>query len=209
MDTKKYSRMTSLLQSEKIDEDYKIEVQNRKSLITIFAPHGGHIEQGTTQLAKLIAGNNYNFYSFIGLNKDKLLHITSTAYNEPIIKNLLLTSLISIAIHGCRGDEPIIYFGGKNKPLRNFLATSAFNSGFKCKKHLKLKGEANNNITNDPLFSGAQIEITRSLRKSFFTSFKTENEQITKLGLKFIEAIKSGIYNYSLYLRDKAREINK
>ena len=62
-----YDSFAALAKSEIKGIDYDIEIHECNSAVAIIAPHGGEIEPETTLIAKSIAQNQYNFYSFIPL----------------------------------------------------------------------------------------------------------------------------------------------
>ena len=60
------------------------------------APHGGSIEQGTTELTKALADKgNYDYYSFEGIRpkNNSELHVTSTHYDDPTLNQMIKTVL--------------------------------------------------------------------------------------------------------------------
>src|SRR5690606_2706905 len=81
----KYTSFEELRSHEEYNKTYRIELQKTQSETSVFAIHGGSIENGTSEIAKLIAGNQYNYYSFEGLLKTNAfsLHITSSRFDEP------------------------------------------------------------------------------------------------------------------------------
>ena len=48
-------------------QHYNIRIFDMLSDVTIVSPHGGFIEAGTSHIAQLVAGRNYNFFDFQGL----------------------------------------------------------------------------------------------------------------------------------------------
>ncbi|MFX4608957.1 poly-gamma-glutamate hydrolase family protein, partial [Acinetobacter baumannii] len=66
--------------------DYHVTVERRGSGVAIVAPHGGRIERGTSEVARAIAGNDFDLYLFEGALPTmnfEMLHITSTRFDEP------------------------------------------------------------------------------------------------------------------------------
>ena len=87
--------------------------------MTIIAPHGGKIEPRTSDLARRIAGDDYNFYCFEGI-KDKdnaCLHITSHRFDEPGAIKLVSKSDLVVAVHACTGTAGLVHIGGLDKKL--------------------------------------------------------------------------------------------
>ena len=182
----KYKNFKELKKFEKENFDFKIECKSRRSKITIVAPHGGKIEDKTTEIAKLIAGNNFNYYSFIGQksNNNRDLHITSHKFDEPIALELAGNSEIIIAIHGCNDEQKDkqrkkinygkkIFIGGLDEDLidklqeealeKDFLPICSLDTCTDFPSHFK--GERPSNICNKGTAKkGVQFELTKSFR---------------------------------------------
>ena len=93
------------------------------SRVAIVAPHGGRIEPGTSQIARLIARNAHSLYLFEGLKapgENKQLHITSHLFDEPRCVQLVRNSLIVVTIHGCLRPDAIC-LGGRDTELKEIL----------------------------------------------------------------------------------------
>ncbi len=180
--TDKYSNYAKLAGHEKEGEDYQIRCQKRDSGIAIIAIHGGKIEPGTTEIAEAVADSQHSFYTFEGIKtKDNsFLHITSIHFDEPLAIELVKESSKVLAIHGCKGDEEIVYIGGldhelKQKIRRSLLSLEETNK-LQIKEHSdpNLQGTNPQNICNrGKTRKGVQLEITRKLRDNFK---KSENE---------------------------------
>ena len=83
----KFKSMTELKELTKEGKDWEIEFENRSSMVTILAIHGGGIEPATTELAYTIAHRgDYNYFSFKGMRSEgnNELHVTSTHYDDQI-----------------------------------------------------------------------------------------------------------------------------
>lgn len=154
------------LKSEQPHGAFSIEIADRGSPITIMAIHGGKIEPGTSSLAKRIAGNTFNYYSFSGNKKRHNwdLHITSTAFDEPAALALASRSALVITIHGCMGRGAIVYTGGDNVELRQQLESDLKRAGVKSQPHPIFHGRGNHNICNQGHQRGLQLELTPRLR---------------------------------------------
>ncbi|MEX1348372.1 MAG: poly-gamma-glutamate hydrolase family protein, partial [Desulfobacterales bacterium] len=61
-----YSCFAELDNHEERNKDYKISAIEVGSGITIIAPHGGKIEPGTSDIARRIASQRFNYYCFEG-----------------------------------------------------------------------------------------------------------------------------------------------
>ena len=178
----KYKNFNDLKKSEKENCDFKIDYKDIGSKIAIVAPHGGKIEDKTTEIAKLIAGNNCNYYSFIGQksNNNRDLHITSHKFDEPRALELVGNSEIVIAIHGCMDEQKNeqkkkinyskkIFIGGLNKDLIDKLQEVLEDASLPISTD-QFPGIEPDNICNrattrvDATGEGVQFELTRSFR---------------------------------------------
>lgn len=64
----KYQSMTQLEKETTEGVDWRKDTKNTGNQVLIVAPHGGSIEQGTTELTKALADKgNYDYYSFEGI----------------------------------------------------------------------------------------------------------------------------------------------
>ena len=164
----RYSSFKELQRHETLDKDYTLDLQDAGSRVTIIAPHGGKIEPRTSDLAKRIAGDNYNFYCFEGI-KDKdnaCLHITSHRFDEPAAVDLVSKSRVVVAVHACTGTAGLVHIGGLNKRLGRMIADElqdrAINVSF---DHPRFQGSNPDNICNRGATGiGVQLEVTRDLR---------------------------------------------
>ena len=167
----KYSGFAELAQYERKGKDFRILVANRNSDTTILAPHGGKIESMTSEIARAVAGQEFNLYCFEGIKKNRnyeTLHITSHRFDEPDCIQLLSHSQNVFAIHGCDGDHKTIYIGGRNKTMRKHLALKLQEAGLTAQENdHAFPGKEENNICNRGVTGeGTQLELTRGLRNS-------------------------------------------
>jgi phage replication-related protein YjqB (UPF0714/DUF867 family) len=203
-------------------KDYKDE-----NKIFVMAPHGGSIESGTTELALATAGfvKNFNghtdtsfthdYFIFNGTNpKDEngKLHVTASHYNDPDANELVSDSLISFAFHGCTDLEPdqstgkgykACLIGGRDQILKEILEVQLMSAGFNAfiTTQDKLDGSLANNIINkNKRKRGAQVEMTTSLRKSFYTKHnrKDRRKNTTPDFWLFVNAIRASIEEYEV-----------
>lgn len=81
----KYQNYEELRAHERLGADFRIYMRDVDAPVAIIAPHGGGIERGTSELARVISGTDYNIYCFEGikLNNNSHLHLTSTNFDEP------------------------------------------------------------------------------------------------------------------------------
>ena len=133
-----YKSMTDLLQRHPNKGDYRIDRVPRDSTVAVLAPHGGNIEPGTTEIARAIATDQYNFYSFESLVDEKaseVLHVTSTHYDEPVCRSLIGSCDTVIAVHGAGSlaSGRSVYVGGLDQKLRDTIATQLGALAWKAK----------------------------------------------------------------------------
>ncbi|MGH8475497.1 MAG: poly-gamma-glutamate hydrolase family protein [Methylococcales bacterium] len=155
--------------------DYRIRVREGQSGTVILAPHGGHIERGTSQIAEGIAGREHTFYAFEGLKPDlkrnRVLHITSNHFDEPIALRIVARAERVITIHGAWGKVPAIYFGGLDLELRALLIESCRARGFTAGDDPSptRQGKSPSNICNrGRIGKGVQAEVTFGLRSRLY-----------------------------------------
>jgi phage replication-related protein YjqB (UPF0714/DUF867 family) len=163
-----YSCFAELDDHEERNKDYKISAVEVGSSITIIAPHGGKIEPGTSDIARRIASNRFNYYCFEGIKKEnnRCLHITSHNFDEPVAVRMVSKSLIVVAIHACTGHERFVYLGGLDKMLKVAITDELGSRGVIVpNEHGRFKGLNPDNICNRGANKqGVQLEITRGLR---------------------------------------------
>lgn len=162
-----YANFEQLRQQEG-DHAFEIELVDRRSAVSIIAPHGGNIEPGTTELSQLIAGKLFNYYSFTALKAQNSpdLHITSHHFDEPQCLALSLRTQTTITVHGFKSDHAKIYLGGLDKQLKRSLLSALLNAGLPvADDHHKYQGVNPKNICNrNQSGKGVQLEISRHLR---------------------------------------------
>ncbi|UXR08324.1 glycerophosphoryl diester phosphodiesterase [Staphylococcus phage vB_ScaM-V1SC04] len=154
-------------------QDWDIETYDTDSDIISMAVHGGGIEIGTTELAKLVAEKGeYNFFSFTAKlsSNNTQLHVTSTNYDAPRIIDKIQDSSHSISIHGASGTEEYTYMGGGNTALKNLIWKYLTEKGFDCRESPgNLAGVEPMNIANRTMLGmGVQLELSTEMRKAFF-----------------------------------------
>jgi phage replication-related protein YjqB (UPF0714/DUF867 family) len=191
------------------------------------APHGGSIESGTTELALATAGfvknfngaidtsTTHNFFIFNGTNpKDEngKLHVTASHYDDIDANELVSDSLISFAFHGCTDLQPnessgmgyaACLIGGRDQILKEIVEAQLMGSGFNAfiTTQDDLDGSLADNIINKNKRSrGAQVELTTSLRKSFYTKHnrKDRRKNTTPDFWIFVNAIRASIEEYEV-----------
>lgn len=167
----RYASFSALSQHERDGVDYAIICEDRNYPVAVIAPHGGHIEPGTTEIARAIASSDLSFYSFTGLRAGRRhgdLHITSRLFDEPRCLALVARSDIVIAVHGRTDiDDPLlVYLGGLDSTLRNRLRETLAAAGFEARHDAqRYPGLHAMNVCNRGRSErGAQMELPRSLR---------------------------------------------
>ena len=209
--TDHYRSMTDLLNDTQEGKDWTKESTNRNSNVLIFAPHGGNIEKGTTELAKAISNKgNYDYYAFNGArNKNNSqLHVTSTNYNDSDLINRNYNKDISISVHGTgqsQGKNTVL-IGGRDEKLIQIISKELSTFKFNVKRSVGyLAGIETNNIVNfNKRGEGIQLELTPDLRKSFFShgddsSKARKNEKNwTSTMDRFATAINNAIRKYTI-----------
>lgn len=152
---------------------YRLTTRRRPhSRVLILSPHGGSIEWMTSDVARQVAGDQFNLHDFAGRMKSlnfETLHVTSKHYDCLAVQELNQTVDYSLAIHGCRGWQKITYLGGQDDVGRRIVRKHLEADGFiteEAPPHLS--GLGRDNIVNQNLRGmGIQLELDTSLRQSF------------------------------------------
>src|ERR1700723_2761309 len=115
--------------------DYAVHVMRReKSGIAVVAPHGGRIEGRTSEVARLIAGEEHALYLFEGLRTSgdnfDCLHLASHRFDEPRALDLISGCDTVVAVHGYAAGGPDVLLGGLNEPLKQGIAQALAEAGF-------------------------------------------------------------------------------
>lgn len=161
------------------------------------APHGGGIEPGTTEIANAVAGDVHSFYTFIGLKKqgNARFHISSINFDEPEGIRLAKKSKTILTIHGCKGDNTIVYLGGRDRPLKEKIRTALLDAKFSVRESSQFPGKNPFNICNQSrLYIGAQLEITAGLRRKMFHNLsRIHPKNRTRQFEKFVSALSGAL----------------
>ena len=166
----RYSCFAELAAQERAGVDYRIRVVSRNSPVAIIAPHGGRIEPGTSEIAALLAGEEFSLYCFERLVGGKNFHIASTRFDEPQALALAGAAEIVATIHGRAdaGDPATIWMGGLHEPLRDAVSAALERAEFATSTDHHMQGRHPENICNKGrMRAGVQIELPRSLRNAF------------------------------------------
>jgi phage replication-related protein YjqB (UPF0714/DUF867 family) len=97
------------------------------------------------------------------------MHITSAAFDEPFGVSIVKNARLVIAVHGCSGDNEVIYVGGRDSELKESICAALLNAGFPVKECSRpgLRGTDPQNICNRGLRGvGIQLEISKGLRRT-------------------------------------------
>ena len=195
----KYKDFSELEQNEREGQDYTILFRELDSEIAIMAPHGGGIEPGTLDIADALAGSDYSFYAFKGIKKtgNKILHLTSNGYDEPIGLKISENALIVISVHGARDKGETVFVGGRNQELKQRIMHALRTAGFTAviSEIPGLRGIKPENICNRcKSGEGVQLEISRGLREKMFENIGRRSlRKKTNMFYNFVNTIKEAL----------------
>jgi len=165
----KYRSYAELARHEVHGRDYRVQVSARAhSPVLIVAPHGGLIEDGTSEIALLIAAEDHNVFSFEGIKPygaNRYLHITSHLFDHPECMALAARCDYVLSVHGCRGDSRV-HVGGLDEEFTQRLALRLIEAGFPVDAPSeRYPGRHPRNVCNrGARAKGAQLEFTYDLR---------------------------------------------
>jgi len=155
------------------DVDYAVHVTPRGgSQVAVLAPHGGRIEGRTSEIARLIAGDDHGLYLFEGLRTTgdnfDCLHLASHNFDEPRALDLISRCGTVIAVHGYAAPGPDVLLGGLNQRLKNKIAHVLGESGFSyLTDGHRFPGSHPRNICNRGRSGeGVQLELSERFRKT-------------------------------------------
>jgi phage replication-related protein YjqB (UPF0714/DUF867 family) len=179
--------------------DYRIRWRIGNSGIVVLSIHGGDIEPGTCRIADAVAGSEHTFYALVGIKSsgNRVLHITSTLFDEPAALEIVCHSEVIISIHGCAETEPIVHVGGRDLELRQRIQGRLCDVGFMAAigANPNFEGVDRANICNlCGRGMGAQLEISRGLRSLMFRNLTPEGRKHpTQVFYRFTQAIRDAI----------------
>jgi phage replication-related protein YjqB (UPF0714/DUF867 family) len=153
--------------------DYAVHVMpGERSGVAVIAPHGGRIEGRTSDIARLIAGNEHGLYLFEGLRMTgdnfDCLHLASHWFDEPRALELVSSCDTVIAVHGYAAPGPDVLLGGLNERLKQEVAQALAAIGISSLTdgHC-FPGKHPRNICNRGRSGkGVQLELSERLRKA-------------------------------------------
>lgn len=153
--------------------DYAVHVAPReRSRVAVLAPHGGRIEGRTSEIARLIAGDEHHLYLFEGLRTTgdnfDCLHLASHRFDEPRALGLISGCDTVIAVHGFAAPGPDVLLGGLDEALKQKVAQSLAEVGISCLTDgHRFPGRDPLNICNrGRTGAGVQLELSESLRRA-------------------------------------------
>ncbi len=153
--------------------DYAVQILRREqSRVAILAPQGGRIEGRTSEVARLIAGDEHRLYLFEGLRTGgdnfDCLHLASHRFDEPRALDLIAACDTVVAVHGYAARGPDVLLGGLHEPLKLQIAESLAANGFTCElEGHRYPGRDPRNICNRGRSGqGVQLELSDGLRKA-------------------------------------------
>ncbi|MCY8867358.1 poly-gamma-glutamate hydrolase family protein [Bacillus spizizenii] len=164
------------LQANEDPVNYNIFTKELETPVLIFAPHGGGIEGGTSELARELS-NSYSTYLFEGLKKtgNTSLHITSTNFDEPQALELLSRHDFTLSLHGYASDEKHILVGGTDRENTGKLTEALNDAGFSAELlpvGAPLSGTDPANVANKNRTGlSIQLEISTGQRRAMFDKF--------------------------------------
>ena len=210
----KYTNFKHLSAHEREGHDFSIEHKRHNDNVAVLAVHGGNTEPGTTEVAKAIAGKEYNYYSMVSHkpldNGD--LHITSTSFDEPRAVKLVQNSLNVLSIHGSKDVDKTVYLGGLDKEGKARLQKHLESHGFDVKEHDNpaLSGGGSTNIVNRGLLGeGVQLELSRGLREQLFHDGLTTRAEPTQKFHDLVHAIRTDLKSKPQHVPKHIKAPNK
>ncbi len=195
-----YTNWQALQASEEENVDFRVDVRQRESTVSIIAPHGGRIEPGTSELATAIAGHDFNLYLFEGLKSkgNAVLHITSHRFDEPRCLALAKQSDYILAIHGCndlRTECASVYVGGAALHWRQRLLVMLRDARFKAAEDFHTPGTEPSNVCNRGRGgAGVQMELSRRFRRTLFGNLTPAGRKCTTQRFaEFVGAVRQAV----------------
>ena len=171
-----FPSMRSLLANVGEKDNYVFEIcTSWDSPIKLFAPHGGCIEPGTGPIVKELAAGRYDYYVFRGVRRGggcrKLLHVTSTHYDEERCQSMARSALFSLSVHGCRGRKRRIEIGGGNRKLVADLYETLRQDYPAAIASEGRDGTNPLNFVNLSGYQGVQLELSEGFRQHLFLGY--------------------------------------
>ena len=198
--TNTYTSFAELARNQIEGQDYIVLARQGRSGIAVIAPHAGGIEAGTGDLADAVAGDSHSFYTFKGIKPDgnRVLHITSHRFDEPVGLQVVCRADVALSIHGHHDRlSDIVYIGGRNDILKEKIVASLTRAGFRVEipDRVGLQAKHPQNLCNRcSSGQGVQLEITRALREKMFDRLFPDFGRIrTRQFFRFISALRAAL----------------
>jgi phage replication-related protein YjqB (UPF0714/DUF867 family) len=176
MDARSYTGFADLEKHCQRGRDFEILIRRRPSSpVAVVAPHAGRIEHGTSEIARAIAGEDFNLYLLEGIRRWRnyeALHLTSHRFDEPECLGLLADCSVVLTVHGCKGAEDKVALGGLDHGLRQRLTAALAQAGIAVvpEPHRFPATHPQNICNRGRSGMGVQLEISGSLRNCGFTA---------------------------------------
>jgi len=185
-----YSNFRELQLHEQEGQDYRINVSRHWHQVLIIAPHGGKIEPYTSEITQLIAGEDFAWYSFEGINGEDIrrLHITSHNFDEPTLLQALQETRTVMTIHGLKNSmDEFLMIGGLDTIFGSDLRVALQCQGFIVRdSEQPYRGVRTTNICNrGQSGQGVQLELSFALRRRLFEDVDCK--------VRFIETVRAMI----------------
>ena len=171
-DSRLYRSFADLARLQLRGRDYEIHARRRPTRpVAVIAPHGGGIEDGTSELARAIAGDDFSLYLFEGTRPSgnyAALHLTSHLFDEPDCLALIAGCEYVVAIHGCAGEDARVLLGGLDAGLRERIGAATHGADLLVQAggHRFPATHPHNIVNRGARGRGVQLEITHSMRRS-------------------------------------------
>jgi len=195
-----YDSLEQLSQHLVRDKHYRLRIFDLRKPITIIAPHGGFIEQGTSRIARAIAGQEHNLFDFQGLRQRRAheLHVTSTNFRHPYLVNLLGRSKMALSVHSMGTENNgTIHVGGLNKEVKARIVKALLAEGYPATTtYRRHRGVHPENIVNMAPEKGVQIELTAKVIARMFQPnvqlFRADGSsgQLSAYGERFVAIVR-------------------
>ncbi|MEA3377914.1 MAG: poly-gamma-glutamate hydrolase family protein [Chloroflexota bacterium] len=196
----RYTSFAELAASQVEGLDYDRILVPRDSDIAVIAPHGGGIEQGTSEIAEAVAGRDCSLYCFKGTKRsgNRNLHIASTRFDDPECLALVRQSRVVVAIHGLEREDEAISVGGLDESLKGRLLEALNEGGFEAREDRSHhSGTYPSNLCNRGVTGkGVQVEIPRGLRRTMFQSLDRRGRRCRKTPFhEFVSVIRDVLFS--------------
>lgn len=165
------------------------DIKNRYGVgeyLVFIAIHGGAIEPPTSQLAAYCAGSTGAYYSFEGLSDltADTLALPAVTFDEPFCQVNVGNAARAISLRGVedqRESEEVAYVSGLDDVLVALVSEELATAGFIVDTPpLRFEGSDPANIVNKAKAGGGvQIDLTRSLRRSFYADGDLSQAAVT------------------------------